>query len=162
MNLETLANIGEFLGGLAILVSLVYLIVSLRQNTVQLSENLKSLQRSEQRATYEQHDRYRAATLDPDIANLWLKGLAGELNEQGDRLRFDSLMLMMTYSSENNFELTDQGLDSDGQGWERIAVRIASVYDTPGGRRWWERTQSQFKPGFVESIEAHRQTAQAG
>jgi hypothetical protein len=57
MNLQDLANIGELLGGLAILVSLIYLVLSIRQNTRQLRENLKSLQRTETRAAYEQHDR---------------------------------------------------------------------------------------------------------
>jgi hypothetical protein len=74
MNLQDLANIGELLGGLAILVSLIYLVLSIRQNTRQLRENLKSLQRTETRAAYEQHDRYRVATLDADLAQLWLKG----------------------------------------------------------------------------------------
>ena len=158
IDLDTLAALGEFLGGLAVLVSLVYLVVSIRQNTNQLGENQKTLQRIEQRATYEQHDRYRLATLEPGIAELWLKGLADELTEPADRFRYSNLMLMMTYSTENNWELMEEEL---GDAWERIAKNTAATYNTPGGNRWWMRTRETFKPGFVESIEQHRHTAES-
>ena len=77
MDLQAWANIGEFLGGLAIFVSLIYLVINVRQNTSQLRENLRSLERTEMRSTYEQHDRYRLAMLDPEIAELWTKALEG-------------------------------------------------------------------------------------
>ena len=153
--LDVLAAVGEFLGGLAVFVSLIYLVISIRQNTAQLGENQKTLRRIEQRATYEQHDRYRVASLDPELANLWIRGNAGELTEPADRFRYNNLMLMMTYSSENNWDVMEEGL---GAGWDRIAQQVAAAYDTPGGSKWWTRTRETFSPGFVESIEKHRKS----
>jgi hypothetical protein len=158
MNLQDLANIGELLGGLAILVSLVYLVLSIRQNTSQLGENLKSLQRTEKRAAYEQHDRYRVATLDADLAQLWLKGGAGELTDRADRYRFNNLMIMYTYSAQNNWDLVQAGLDQDEDQWNRIAPGVAALYDSEGGRKWWERARHGFRPDFVEAVETHRRT----
>jgi hypothetical protein len=158
MNLQVLANIGEFLGGLAILVSLIYVVLSIRQNTVQLQENLKSLQRTEKRAAYEQHDRYRLATLDRDLAQLLLQGIAGELTDRVDKYRFNNLMIMMTYSSQNNWDLVQAGLDEDEDQWNRIATGVAALYDSEGGKRWWERARYGFRPDFVEAVETHRRT----
>ena len=156
MELETLANIGEFLGGLAVLISLLYLVINLRQNTNQLKENAKAMRRAEMRASWEQHDRFRIATLDRELAQLLVDGLSGEKNlDAADRQRFANLMTMTTYSVENNWEISRQGLDEDGDVYERIAPSIARIYSSPGGRRWWERYKAFFKPGFVSSMDAH-------
>ncbi len=154
MELETLASIGEFLGGFAILLSLLYLVINLRQNTKQLKENAKTLKREEMRASWEQFDRFRVATLDRDLAQLFLNGLAEkEKLDPVDRHRFGNLMTMMTYSIENSWELTRQGLDEDGSAFERVGQIVANAYSSPGGRRWWERSKMVFKPGFVKSID---------
>ena len=39
MTLENLGNIGEFVGALAVVLSLIYLAVQIRQNTHQIEEN---------------------------------------------------------------------------------------------------------------------------
>ncbi len=154
MELETLASIGEFLGGFAILLSLLYLVINLRQNTSQLKENAKTLKRAEMRGSWEQHDRFRIATLDRDLAQLFINGLSGkEELDPADGHRFSNLMTMMTYSIENNWEISKQGLDEDGDVYERIGPAVANLYNSPGGRRWWERSKRVFKPGFVKSID---------
>jgi hypothetical protein len=158
MELERLANIWEFLGGLAILVSLLYLLINLRQNTNQLRENAKALKRAEMRSSWEQHDRFRVATLDRDLAQLFVDGLSGEKRlDAADRQRFGNLMTMMTYSVENNWEISRQGLDEDGDVYERIAPYVADAYSSSGGRRWWERSKRFFKPGFVKSMDSYLQ-----
>ncbi len=42
MNWEAVGAIGDFVGGAAVLVTLVYLVVQLRQNTVLLRQNLRA------------------------------------------------------------------------------------------------------------------------
>ena len=156
MELETLANIGEFLGGFAVLVSLLYLVINLRQNTNQLKENAKAMRRPEMRASWEQHDRFRIATLDRDLAQLFVNGLsAKEKLDAADQQRFANLMAMTTYSVENNWEISRQGLDEDGDVYERIAPAVARAYSSPGGRHWWEQHKAFFKPGFVRSMEEY-------
>lgn len=154
MDLQTLANIGEFLGGFAILISLVYLVVNVRQNTAQLKENLRALQRVEMRSTYEQHDRYRAAMLDPEIADMFVKGISGERLSPSDSVRFNLLSTMITYSTQNNWDAGEQGVMEQDE-WERIREGFANRFvNSPGGRRFWESQKSQFKPGFVAEVEA--------
>ena len=38
MDLTQLANLGEFIGGVAVLVTLIYLVIQLRQNTQELQQ----------------------------------------------------------------------------------------------------------------------------
>ena len=129
--------------------------INVRQNTAQLQENLNVLQRTEQRSAYDQHDRYRLALLDPEVAKLFLDGLAGEsLAEPVDRLRFNNLLIMVSYSAQNNWECLRSGITDEGE-WERTASLLSETYQTPGGKKWWKRTKSMYMPGFVAAMETH-------
>ena len=153
IDLQTLASIGEFLSGLAIVVSLIYLIVNIRQNTSQLRENLRVLKRTEMRAAYEQHDRYRIAILDPDVANLVVRGVAGESLNPADMLRFNQFCIMLTYSTQNNWDAVNNGV-MDADEWTRIRSTFAIGFvKTPGGAQFWQGHKSNFKPGFVQQVE---------
>lgn len=156
MDLQAWANIGEFLGGLAIFVSLIYLVINVRQNTSQLRENLRSLERTEVRSTYEQHDRYRLAMLDPEIAELWTKALEGEDLSKADELRFFQLAIMVTYSAQNNWDAGQRGVMA-AEEWQRVAPLIAGMYQTPGGSRFWEQYGPALQPGFVSEVESAMQ-----
>ena len=46
MSLEDLGNIGEFVAAVAVVVSLIYLAVQIRQNTRQVDVNTTALQRA--------------------------------------------------------------------------------------------------------------------
>ncbi len=110
--------------------------ISVRQNTAQLHENLRSLQREEARAAYEQHDRFRTALLDRELAELWVSGTAGQpLKDRAGQIRYSNLITMTTYASQNTWEAVQQGLDSDGETFNRMASQLAQLYDTPGGAR---------------------------
>lgn len=157
MDLQAWANVGELLGGLAIFVSLIYLVINVRQNTSQLRENLKALERSEMRATYEQHDRYRSAMLDPEIAEMWTSAVAGGKLSDSDELRYSQLAIMLTYSAQNNWDAGQREVMALEE-WERIAPTMAGFYQTPGGSRFWQRYGQIFQPGFVAEVERRMQS----
>ena len=50
MTLDQLANLGEFLGGFAVIASLVYLGMQIRQGNRQVQQNTKSLEGSTHQA----------------------------------------------------------------------------------------------------------------
>lgn len=60
---QLLGNVGEFIGAVAVLTTLVYLSFQVRQGS-------RTLQWSERRATTEQFDRWRTALLDPAATGL--------------------------------------------------------------------------------------------
>ena len=51
MNLTQLANLGEFIGGIAVLVTLVYLALQVRQNTSALRASSATLSRRDELST---------------------------------------------------------------------------------------------------------------
>jgi hypothetical protein len=160
---QLLGNFGEFFGAIAVVVTLVYLAVQVRYSRNALNENTTALKRSETHATYEQHDRYRLAMLDPEVAEMWVKGLAGEDLSPADRLRFMQLAIMTAYSAQNNWDAGKRGI-MEGDEWRRIAPIMAQTFfGTPGGSQFWEQFgASVLQPGFVDAVtEAYRSTSNA-
>ena len=55
MDFETLGNLGDFLGGIAVIATLVYLALQIRQNTSQIAENSGWLRAQTYRADQTAH-----------------------------------------------------------------------------------------------------------
>ena len=76
MDLETLALLGEFLGGAAVLVSLIYLAIQIRQGNRQVEHNTRSLEVSTYQAITSDLNDFRALLIThPDLGRIYLQGL---------------------------------------------------------------------------------------
>lgn len=149
---QLLGNYGEFLGAIAVVATLVYVAIQVRYTRETLQENSIALRRSEMLSTYEQHDRYRLALLNPETADLWTKSVEGEKLSDADELRFSQLAIMLTYSAQNNWDAAQRGV-MESEEWQRVAPVIATFYQTPGGSRFWKQYGPVFQPGFVAEME---------
>ena len=69
MTLEDLGNLGDFLGGIAVIVTLIYLVVQIRQNTKLLRKSAEQMIRSDSTAVVS------LAAQSPENAALYHKGL---------------------------------------------------------------------------------------
>ncbi|MEM1144021.1 MAG: hypothetical protein AAGI88_15690 [Pseudomonadota bacterium] len=155
MELQTLANIGEFLGGGAVLVSLIYLVVSLRQNTSQLRENAKVQKLAEMRATYAQHDRYRQLLVSSrEVAELVSNTFAGDSPDPVDQVRFDNFTYQLVYSVQHQWQCVQEGV-IDAAELQRVLPPLATALMAPGGQSWWKRNRAVLNPGYVAAVEAH-------
>ncbi len=69
MNWDAIGAVGEILGALAVVITLVYLSIQLRQNTKALHST----------ATQSAHDQttgaYRALSLEESLADIWVRGV---------------------------------------------------------------------------------------
>ena len=73
---QLLGNLGEFLGAIVVLISLIYLAVQVRRNTQQLESNEQALLRTESTAQHQQWSGWRKMQInDPQLIAVWLKGL---------------------------------------------------------------------------------------
>ena len=128
MNLSTLAQLGEFFGGIAVLITLIYLVVQIKQNT-------NALQRTSARQTSMQNSLALRAQV--DHAELFATGL-DELNNLsvGERWRFDVIWAMWFQGVEQTFEDVRLGLQSSEVA-QPYKVLIRSVLSTPNGLQWW-------------------------
>ena len=131
MDINTLAAWGEFLGGIAVVVSLVYLAGQIRQNS-------KLLRASTAGATA-QIEFSGAALLvqDAEVARIFWEGLADRnALSEADRQRFDPLLSVQLRGQNRLYEFHREGLASPG-GWQPVERGLRWTFQQPGVQQWW-------------------------
>ena len=141
---QLLGNFGEFFGAIAVVATLVYLAFQLRQNTM-------SLRRTEYRAAMEQYDRWRTALQNPENADLYTKGLEGQITDTSEHLRFRMLIVQYTYAMQNTWDCVRNGIMDEDE-WNRLAPLYGRVFSTAGGAEFWEQHRAYAQPEFVKTI----------
>ena len=152
--LEALGNIGDFVGGLAVVITLIYLAVQIRLNTRQMELNTSAVKA----AAYQAHlDSSRMANLeivrDRQLAE-WtvITPEALEQLDLADRTRFDMHFMGAFRSRQHLFVQAQDGLIRQ----DLVATHDAGLrglFRNPGVRDLWSRRKDQFIPDFVRHVE---------
>ncbi len=133
LDITTLAAWGEFIGGIGVIASLVYLATQIRQNSKLLTASAAT--------TTDSYNSTTATLLaqDPEVARIWWDGLADrEALSEPDRRRFDSLNALLLNGFQQQFRLTRKGvLDPDVLADGEQGMRW--VRQQPGFRQWWKQ-----------------------
>ena len=133
MDWQVLGSIGEFVGGILVVVSLLYLGIQLRQNT-----------RALRAETHQQWVQMNSAQnllfpQNPEFATIYLKGCKNpEQLTQVERLQFDGLVLNVMNTLEALFFQAHQGAIDD----EFLRGReptLEGLFVIRGVADWWER-----------------------
>ena len=147
MTLQDLGNIGEFVGAIAVVVSLVYLAVQIRQNT-----------RSVRASTYQDivHMLQEIDLLlasDPELNRIWIVGRHDptQLNDDQQR-RFNTLLLAFYRNLENAYfqgqnKLIDERIYD---AWVGYSLRLSSK---PGFLQWWQSHRGLLSEEFQQYVE---------
>ncbi len=147
MSLQDLGNIGEFLGGFAVLVSLVYVALQIKQNTTSVRAAASaSVAESLARVT-------ETLSLEPELGRIWTQGQNDYDSLDDDaRIRFNFVLLTYMRRLENAFYQQSRGfLDPDH--WQTTERRIAFIMKRPGTARWWSQSRVRFSDPFIEFVE---------
>lgn len=136
--LEDLGNLGDFLGGLAVIITLAYLTLQVRQNTA--SAEAAAIHT----ASHSFPDAVESFALDPEILRIYTAGVQ-DFDSLGpeDRQRFSAIMGGLLHRFEGFLVLTDRGILPQGY-WDGAANRIRGAFALPGTRSWWERGRHVF------------------
>ena len=148
MSLSDLADLGELLGGVAVVASLVYLAVQIRQNT-----------RTVRASTLHQNtDLWSSLFLrlaEPDLARAYVAGMAGQSDMKPlQYTQFFFICRSMFLAFENQYYQMRHGvLDSEAYAsYERsISTQLLAFQ---GFRLWWEMNRPVFSPEFVDHVDA--------
>lgn len=147
-NLESLANLGEIIGAITVVVSLIYLAVQVRQNTrAQQTENFS-------RAL----DRVAAiqATLsqDPDVSIIFSKGVSdpSDLTSR-ERMQFTWTMYELFGAFEFMF-LASKSNEIPEEIWQRWSSAVAWWLTFSGVKTWWEARPIPFSRSFTSYVES--------
>jgi hypothetical protein len=152
VSIQDLGSLGELVGGIAVVVSLVYLALQIRQNTRQVEQNTRSIQRESTRAFLEDATAWRGYLIEsPEITELYRRAMRKPDDlEPGEWLRFRMLM-------DNLFEHWRFGFftRSDAESWALLPEYIIRrTLAEPGGQRYWETVREQLpQDEFVRYID---------
>jgi len=147
MNLTDLANVGQIVGGISVVLSLFYVGYQIRQNT--------SAVRSSAAQTIHEHFAkwYQMVAADGDLARILASGLRdySSLKEE-ERVRFISAFMAFLSYSQNAFLKWRQG-SLEPQlwlGWEQVMLNL---FGAPGGKSLWHERAYMFGAKFRHYVE---------
>jgi hypothetical protein len=145
--LEDLGNLGDFVGGIAVVVTLIYLAFQIRQNTT--SVEAATIQAASQ-AFAEIVDSFAR---DPELITLFLKGSRDyEILSPEERQRFAAIMGSMLHRFEGLVILSDRGL-LPPRSWDGAVNRLRGTFALPGTLAWWNRGSHVFNSRLQTWVE---------
>jgi hypothetical protein len=164
LDITTLAAWGEFIGGIAVVVSLIYLASQIRYSREQMSQNSKLIAAQTTAATSQVRlMTYALIVQDPEVARIWWDGLDDRDSlSEADRRRFDPLYTMAFHSDGQQFQFQRDGVGSPAQ-WELVEAGLRRAAQRPGVRQWfddWRATQGkefcEYFDGLIRESEASK------
>ena len=155
MTLQDLGNLGEFVGAIAVVITLVYLALQIRQNTAHLSQNTRAVRLAALDASLESGNRVREILIsNPELSELYIRGLQGYSQlDRPERLRFGMLLRNLLGAIQAT-HMRDVVMEIDPGGFEGVAKMLDSMLVHPGVREWWTRHRGEFvRQDFRELVE---------
>jgi hypothetical protein len=151
---QELGSIGEFVGAIATVVTLIYLTLQIRQNTAQLKEGARASHFHSLDQTVESFSRYRHLVAQAEIAELLERGL-DDYGDFGavDRTRFRAVV-------EEYFFAYNALLDRSRRGAyvfnspSKVVLPLGAILLRPGGRAWWADRGAMFPQEFIDEVES--------
>ena len=148
MDWEAIGAIGETLGAIGVIATLLYLTAQIRQNT---RATLADARYSVGQTT---SDMMLAISINGELAEIWRRGL-GDLSllSVEERWRWNH----HAYATWDSLELSHtqwrRRMLSDGD-WEKTRVVIANYLTSPGLRQYWDETKGSFNTDFQQLVES--------
>jgi hypothetical protein len=146
MNWNAISAIGQIVGAVAVVVSLVYLGRQIRQGA------RASLAQTELEATRMWSEYHARVAHSPDMARIWDYGHTKpeEMSEQ-DRQRFIWLVAEYFFLVEGLFNQHTRGFLSPGT-WSAHERTIAGALENPIVLEWWRSRVSPYSGDFVRHV----------
>lgn len=149
MTIQDLGSIGEIVGAIATVASLIYLAVQIRANT-QTARSAAAQSVHEAFATW-----YRMLAADADLSQIAVNGLRDyEALSESERARFVATFMAFLSCSQDAFIKWREGSLSLElwSGWELVMMNLLIP---PGGRAFWQERGYLFGKEFGDYVENH-------
>jgi hypothetical protein len=150
MTLDQVGSIGEIIGAIGVVISLVYLAMQIRKNT-----------EAERTSTYQAivsdfgaMNNTMAST--PELSHLFVQAMENYHQLSSDeKARISQLFFLCFRSFENMFYQHRKGyLDEEvWTGWKRLML---TYYSRPGFQTWWEHRRDVYSEPFVIFLETEK------
>jgi len=147
MNWDALGAIGELIGAIAVVVTLVYLALQVRQsNRAARSSNALAVLMNSQRVA-------QAVMVDRGLGDIVVRAIAGkeELSSADKLAAYAWFHILLKTSELAHMSFLHGELDQEyWEGWLRF---YRSYYLTPGFQAYWVERKGGFTPGFQAAVE---------
>ena len=145
MNWDAIGALAELAGAVAVIITLVYLAVQIRQSSSLVAQNNKLLDVSVANSIRDaQNELSRILACDQTVAKVFWKGLADRSSlSDGEKQQFDSLMYLQ-------FSAAQQGLAVES---EETMISLRWTLGNAGARHWWEEYKSLFKTPMQKLVQ---------
>lgn len=147
MNWSAIGAIGELVGAVAVVVSILYLARSVSDNGAH----------QRRRANHELLDStnllFFALGENPAVASVWLRGMADfTALEPTERVMLSALLLNMCYTWEEAFYAAKGG-QVDAFAFERMRATQSELLALPGFQMWWSVRREWLSPEFRQFMD---------
>ena len=150
MSFEQISYLAQIVASLAVVLSLMFVALQIKQNT-------SALQRNEHNSTMAQWTVVRMAIAgNRDIAELMTEGLRGaRALDAADQLRLEQMLQEYAWASFHIWDRTQRGVFPKGTFEATAGPLLSDVLSTARGRTWWHSAKHiGFIPGFVLDVDA--------
>ncbi|MFT4560578.1 MAG: hypothetical protein ACI9BW_000312 [Gammaproteobacteria bacterium] len=152
MNLQDVGSIGELVGAVATVGTLVYLAIQVRRNTQALQAS------SVQNMLDGPRDRIVAPTIqNREVADIHARGLSSfEDLDETEQTRFTFLLIEHVVQFENVKNLHQRRLVTD-ENYATWLIYVGAFIRTPGGSVAWPQVANVVDKGAAKALETHLQ-----
>lgn len=147
MNWNALGAMGEIVGAVGVIVSLLYLASQVRNNSRQLRHA------SAQAVLDKLNGLIGQLAFSPGAGDVWTRGLSGldALKDDEELVRFSSMLLKAFWAYEEVFHYRRAGMIEDWA-WTHAKAPVEHFMRTPGFQEWWLRRRDWFGEDFQAFI----------
>jgi hypothetical protein len=158
MSIQDWAAIAEIVSAVAVVASLVYLAVQIRQNTHGLSMNLKATELAAFERNVEAGNRIREIfILNPEVSALYMRGMQSYVDlDENDKMRF-GLVLSNVFSAMQGAYIRNLTYGNDPANIVGIERLLDSLIAGRGVRDWLSRNEPDWRPQFAELVKRRLQ-----
>lgn len=154
MTIQDWGAIGELVGGVAVIATLIYLALQVRQNTRQYARTVEATQLAAFERNVASANRIRELLLlHPDLIALLFKGNDSykEL-DKSEKVRF-GMLLRNIFAAAQGAYVRQLSVKHDPREFEGIARVIDEILVNRGAREWLENNEPDWRPEFREFVD---------
>jgi hypothetical protein len=155
VNWDAIGALAELAGAVAVVLSLVYLAIQIRQNTAQM----ESSERASRGAAYQglissMQSQLQPAAQHADLSEIIRRGLANSRDlDEAERFRFNWLMGGQINCYENAHYQYQHGVVSEER-WQRMLSELNYFVSAPGYADWWDDyAKGTLSPDMVKIVD---------
>ena len=149
MSLEELYFLSQIIAAVALVASLLFVALQLRQNTRQMKSSQLDTKIASEMAGLQmtQHSVLSLAS-DETLSEIVARGRQSLTDlSPSERRRFGHYLMGSLYHTQFAFLVYYEGGSSDNA-WQGHGGNLAPMLRSPGGREWWRRHRQNFVPEY--------------